>query len=221
MSRLDVLQRILDCGIVAVVRSPHADQLVGVARALAEGGVYAIEITMTVPNALEVIREVSTELRGEIVLGAGTILDPETARAALLAGAEYVVAPTLNLEVIRLCRRYDKVVMPGAFTPTEILSAWDSGADIVKVFPADTGGPSYLKGILAPLPQLRLMPTGGVDLTTAAAFLRAGACCLGVGSALVDKNAIENKDFNRIRDLASQYVSIVRDTRGAIERGER
>jgi 2-dehydro-3-deoxyphosphogluconate aldolase / (4S)-4-hydroxy-2-oxoglutarate aldolase len=214
MFRSDVLQRILDCGVVAVVRSPHAEQLVSVARALADGGVHAIEITMTVPLALDVIRKVATELRGEIVLGAGTILDPETARAALLAGAEYIVAPTLNLDVIRLCRRYHKVVMPGAFTPTEILSAWESGADIVKVFPADTGGPNYLKSILAPLPQLRLMPTGGVDLTTAAAFLQAGACCLGVGSALVDKDAIEKKDFSRIRDLAAQYVSIVRHARG-------
>jgi len=169
---------------------------------------------MTVPLALDVIRKVATELRGEIVLGAGTILDPETARAALLAGAEYIVAPTLNLDVIRLCRRYDKVVMPGAFTPTEILSAWESGADIVKVFPADSGGPNHLKSILAPLPQLRLMPTGGVDFTTAAAFLQAGACCLGVGSALVDKDAIEKKDFNRICDLAAQYVSIVRHARG-------
>src|SRR5262245_34432037 len=213
MFRSDVLQRILDCGVVAVVRSPHAEQLVSVARALADGGVNAIEITMTVPLALDAIRMVATELRGEIVLGAGTILDPETARAALLAGAEYIVAPTLNLDVIRLCRRYDKVVMPGAFSPTEILSAWESGADIVKVFPADTGGPNYLKSILAPLPQLRLMPTGGVDLTTAAAFLQPGAFCLGVGSALVDKDAIEKKEFNRIRDLAAQYVSIVRDAR--------
>lgn len=212
MSGSETLQLILDAGIVAVVRSPHAEQLVGVARALAQGGVRAIEITMTVPDAIEVIREVARDLGGEIVLGAGTVLDPETARSAILAGAEYVVAPTVNLDVIRVCRRYDKVVMPGAFTPTEVLSAWEAGADVVKLFPADVGGPNYLKALLAPLPQVRLMPTGGVDLNTAAAFLKAGACCLGVGCALVDKEAVRKGEFDRIRELAQQFVRIVRET---------
>jgi 2-dehydro-3-deoxyphosphogluconate aldolase/(4S)-4-hydroxy-2-oxoglutarate aldolase len=214
MTGADTLRQILDCGIVAVVRSPHAEQLVGVARALAQGGVRAIEITMTVPDAIEVIREVARDLGGEILLGAGTVLDPETARAAILAGAEYVVAPTLNLDVIRMCRRYDRVVMPGALTPTEVLSAWEAGADVVKVFPADVGGPNYLKALHAPLPQVRLMPTGGVDLQNAAAFLKAGACCLGVGSSLVDKDAVASGDFARIRDLAGQFVRIVSELRG-------
>ena len=214
MTGAETLQQILAGGIVAVVRSPHAEQLVGVARALAQGGVRAIEITMTVPDAIEVIREVARDLGGEILLGAGTVLDPETARSAILAGAEYVVAPTVNLDVIRVCRRYDKVVMPGAFTPTEVLAAWEAGADIVKVFPADVGGPKYLKALLAPLPQVRLMPTGGVDLESAAAFLKAGACCLGVGSSLVDKDAVASGDFARIRDLAGQFIRIVRETRG-------
>jgi 2-dehydro-3-deoxyphosphogluconate aldolase/(4S)-4-hydroxy-2-oxoglutarate aldolase len=213
MSRSDTLHQILDCGIVAVVRSPHAEQLVGVARALAQGGVRAIEITMTVPDAIEVIRDVARDLGGEILLGAGTVLDPETARSAILAGAEYVVAPTLNLEVIRMCHRYDKAVMPGAFTPTEVLTAWEAGADVVKVFPADVGGPNYLKALLAPLPQVRLMPTGGVDLNTAAAFLEAGACCLGVGSSLVDKEAVRKGEFDRIRKLAEDFVRIVREVR--------
>ena len=176
----------------------------------------AIEITLTVPDALEVIREVARDLGGEILLGAGTVLDPETARAAILAGAEYVVAPTVNFDVIRMCRRYDKVVMPGAFTPTEVLAAWEAGADVVKVFPADVGGPNYLKALLAPLPQVRLMPTGGVDLDNAAAFLKAGACCLGVGSSLVDKDAIARGDFARICDLAQQFVRIMRDARGKL-----
>jgi 2-dehydro-3-deoxyphosphogluconate aldolase/(4S)-4-hydroxy-2-oxoglutarate aldolase len=205
---------------VAIVRSQHVQQLIGVARALAEGGVRAIEITMTVPNALDVIGEVGREMAGQIVLGAGTVLDPETARAAVLAGAEYVVSPALNLDVIRVCRRYDKPVMPGAFTPTEVLTAWEAGADVVKVFPAEVGGPNYLKALLAPLPQIRLMPTGGVDLGTAAAFLKAGACCLGVGSALVDKDAVRTGDFARIRDLAEKYVGIVRAARGQVS-GER
>jgi 2-dehydro-3-deoxyphosphogluconate aldolase/(4S)-4-hydroxy-2-oxoglutarate aldolase len=215
-----ILDEILDCGIVAVVRSPHAEQLVDVARALADGGVRAIEITLTVPGALDVIREVARQMSGKIVLGAGTVLDAETARAAMLAGAEYIVAPTLNPDVIRMCRRYSKPVMPGAFTPTEVLAAWEAGADVVKVFPADVGGPNYLKSLLAPLPQVRLMPTGGVDLTTAAAFLRAGACCLGVGSSLVDKDAVANKQFGRVRELAEQYVRIVRETRAAGEPGK-
>ena len=213
MPRADTLDQVLESGIVAIVRSPRSDQLIGVARALADGGVRAIEITLTVPNALDVIRDVAREMGERILLGAGTVLDPETARAAILAGAEYIVSPTLNLDVIRTCRRYDKVVMPGAFTPTEILTAWEAGADVVKVFPADVGGPNYLKAVLAPLPQVRLMPTGGVDLNTAAAFLKAGACCLGVGSALVDKDAVRTGDFDRIRELAEKYVRIVREAR--------
>ena len=175
----------------------------------------AAEITFTVPDAVEVIRQVRREVGDAIVLGAGTVLDPETARAALLAGAEYIVSPIVNLEVIRLCRRYDKAVMPGAFTPTEVVAAWEAGADVVKVFPADVGGPAYLKALRGPLPQVRLMPTGGVDLTTAEAFLKAGACCLGVGGSLVEPKAIAASDFTRIRDLASQYVAIVRELPGA------
>ncbi len=210
MSKESHLRHVLDCGIVAVVRSPDSQQLVEVVRALADGGVTVVEITMSVPNALEVVRQVRQALGDRVLLGAGTVLDPETARAVLLAGAEYVVSPTLNLEVIRLCRRYDKLVMPGAFTPTEVLTAWEAGADIVKVFPADVVGPAFFKALRGPLPQIRLMPTGGVDLTTAAAFLRAGACCLGVGGQLVEPKAIAERNFGRLRDLAAQYVGIVK-----------
>src|SRR5436309_15837268 len=145
MSKEVQLRQVLDCGIVAVVRSPDSHQLVEVARALADGGVTVVEITMSVPNALEVLRQVRQALGDRLLLGAGTVLDSETARAALLAGAEYLVAPTLNLDVIRLCRRYDKLVMPGCFTPTEVLTAWEAGADVVKVFPADVLGPAYFK----------------------------------------------------------------------------
>src|SRR3954447_21855808 len=213
MSKESQLRQVLECGIVAVVRSPDSRQLVEVARALAEGGVTVVEITMSVPNALEVLRQVRQALGERLLLGAGTILDPETARAALLAGAEYLVAPTVNLEVIRLCQRYDKLVMPGAFTPTEILSAWEAGADIVKVFPAEVLGPAFFKARRGPLPQVRLMPTGGVDLSTAADFLRAGACCLGVGGQLVEPGAVAERNFDRIRDLARQYVTIVKQCR--------
>ncbi len=211
---------------MAVVRSPDGGRLVEAARALVEGGVRVLEITFTVPNALEVIRQVRQslgdlgELGEQILLGAGTVLDAETARAALLAGAEFIVAPTLSLEVIRLCHRYDKLVMPGAFTPTEILTAWEAGADIVKVFPADVGGPAYLKAVRGPLPQVRLMPTGGVDLQTAAAFLKAGACCLGVGGQLVEPKAVAEGNFARIRDLARQYVEIVREARQGMTKSQ-
>src|SRR3954464_8989360 len=165
MSRETVLKRVLDGGIIAVVRAESGESLVKVVRALAEGGVTAAEITFTVPDAIDVIRQVSKEVGDAVVLGAGTVLDTETARIALLAGAEYIVSPTVNVEVIRLCRRYDKAIMPGAFTPTEVLTAWEAGADIVKIFPADLGGPGYLKALRGPLPQVRVMPTGGVDLT--------------------------------------------------------
>jgi len=213
MSKETQLQQVLDCGIVAVVRSPDSQQLVEVVRALADGGVTVAEITMTVPGALDVLRQVRSALGDRVLLGAGTILDTETARAALLAGAEYIVAPTVNLDVIRLCQRYNKLVMPGAFTPTEILTAWEAGADIVKVFPADVVGPAFFKALRGPLPQVRLMPTGGVDLTTAPEFLRAGACCLGVGGHLVDPKAVAAGDFDRIRDLARRYAAVVSDFR--------
>jgi 2-dehydro-3-deoxyphosphogluconate aldolase/(4S)-4-hydroxy-2-oxoglutarate aldolase len=213
------LRRVLDCGIVAVVRSPDSRQLVEVARALADGGVTVVEITLTVPDALGVLRQVRQALGDRLLLGAGTILDPETARAALLAGAEYLVAPTVNRAVIRLCQRYDKLVMPGAFTPTEILTAWEAGADIIKVFPADVVGPAFFKALRGPLPQVRLMPTGGVDLTTAADFLRAGACCLGVGGQLVEPRAVAARDFDRIRELARQYVALVQQVRNQSAEG--
>src|SRR5436190_15342507 len=214
MSKESHLRHILDVGLVAVVRAPDSARLVEVCRALADGGVTVVEITMTVPDALDVVRAVRRALGDRLLLGAGTILDAETARAALLAGAEYLVAPTVNLDVIRLCRRYGKLVMPGAFTPTEILTAWEAGADIIKVFPAEVVGPAFFKALRGPLPQVRLMPTGGVDLSTAAAFLKAGACCLGVGGQLVEPKAVAAGNFDRLRDLARQYVQIVKKTRG-------
>ncbi len=214
MSRDTHLKRVLDCGLVAVVRAPDSQNLIEVIRALADGGVTVAEVTLTVPNALDVIREAQRMLGDRVLLGAGTVLDSETARAALLAGAEFIVSPTVNLDVIRMCRRYNKLVFPGAFTPTEILAAWEAGADVVKVFPAEVVGPQFFKAIRGPLPQVRLMPTGGVDLTTAGEYLRAGACCLGVGSQLVDPKAVQRKDYDYIRGLAWQYTEAVRLARG-------
>ncbi|HEY2882966.1 MAG TPA: bifunctional 4-hydroxy-2-oxoglutarate aldolase/2-dehydro-3-deoxy-phosphogluconate aldolase [Pirellulales bacterium] len=208
------LDRIVNCGIVAVLRAPSGELLADVVEALLAGGVEAIEVTFTVPRAQQVLEQVAHRLGNKIVLGAGTVLDPETARTAILSGAQFVVSPTLNLDVIRLCRRYSKLVMPGALTPTEILTAWEAGADIVKVFPSELTGPGYLKAIHGPLPHVRLMPTGGVNLRTAAEFLKAGACAMGVGSSLVDPQAVAARDWAKVTETARQFVEIVRQTRG-------
>ncbi|HUR54675.1 MAG TPA: bifunctional 4-hydroxy-2-oxoglutarate aldolase/2-dehydro-3-deoxy-phosphogluconate aldolase [Gemmataceae bacterium] len=210
MSREHDLQRVVDCGIVAVVRFADPGPLVEVVKALAAGGVTVAEVTFTVPNALDVIREAKRQLGDRVLLGAGTVLDTETCRAALLAGAEFIVSPSLNLDVIKMCRRYDKLVMPGAFTPTEVVTAWEAGADVVKVFPADVVGPAFFKALRGPLPQVKLMPTGGVDLNTAGEFLKAGAVCLGVGGQLVDAKAVAAGDFAKITSLAQQYIEIVK-----------
>jgi len=217
MSRHEDLSRVLNSGIVAVIRSTSSEQLVEVAKALYEGGVDVLEVTFTVPRALEIIAAMHKALGNKVLLGAGTVLDPETARAAFLAGAEFLVAPTVNLDVIKLANRYDKLVMPGAFTPTEILTAWEAGAQVIKVFPADIGGPAYLKTIHGPLPQVRLLPTGGVNLNTIADFLKAGACAVGLGGALVEPKAVETGDMARIKSLAAQYVKIVKETRAAMK----
>ena len=209
----DDLNRVLSSGIVAVIRAPSGEVLGDVAEALLAGGVDCMEITFTVPKAHRVLETVADRLGDKVLLGAGTVLDPETARMALLAGARFIVAPTVNLQTIELCKRYTALVMPGAFTPTEILTAWEAGADIVKVFPSEITGPAYLKALRAPLPQVRLMPTGGVNLQTAAEFLKAGACALGIGGSLVSAEAIKHRDWEGIESLAKQYVEIVRHTR--------
>ena len=200
-------------GVVAVLRADRPDALVEVAQAIGRGGIGAVEITMTTPGALDVIGECANRLGGEFLLGAGTVLDPETARAAILAGAEYIVTPTMNPDVITLCRRYDKIVIPGALTPTEILTAWECGADIVKVFPATAVGPRYFKDVKGPLPQIDLMPTGGVDLENAGDFIRAGACAIAVGGNLVDRAAVAAGDWQTLTDTARKYVDAVRTAR--------
>jgi 2-dehydro-3-deoxyphosphogluconate aldolase/(4S)-4-hydroxy-2-oxoglutarate aldolase len=209
-------QRLIDCGIVAIIRAPDGGQLVEVAEALLAGGVDVMEVTFTVPKAHRVLEQVAERLGNRVLLGAGTVLDTETARTAILAGAEFIVSPVVHREVIQLCRRYDKLVLPGAMTPTEILSAWEAGGDIIKVFPSDTLGPSYLKAVRAPLPQIKLLPTGGVNLQTAASFLEAGACALGLGGSLVDPKALACGDLVRIESLARQFVQIVRETRAKL-----
>ena len=216
MSRHDDYQRLLDGGIVAILRAPSSEILVDVAKALYEGGIDVIEVTFTVPRVLEIISDCRRELGDKILLGAGTVLDPESARAALLAGAEFLVTPTVNRDVITLCNRYDKIVMSGAFTPTEVLTAWETGADVVKVFPADVGGPGYLQALHGPLPQIPLMPTGGVNLNTLRDFVKAGACAVGLGSALIEKQSLQDGNLDRIRDLAGEYVNLMQTVRSEI-----
>eukprot|EP00913_Durusdinium_trenchii_P008796 g8262.t1 len=218
MARQEDLKRVLDGGIVAILRAPSGEVLANVAEALYESGIDVIEVTFTVPGVLDIISDVRSRLDDKVLLGAGTVLDTESARAAMLAGAEFIVCPTVNTDVIRMCNRYDKVVMPGAFTPTEVLTAWEAGADVVKVFPADVGGPSYLKALHGPLPQVRLMPTGGVNLNTLPEFVNAGACAVGLGSALVESRAVQSNDLDRIRELATRYVELMRAVRSEIQR---
>ena len=202
MSRFEIVQKIIDDGAVAVIRMSDSQKLLRVAEALLEGGISALEITMTTPNALKVIEEASLELPGEVLIGVGSVLDSETARLAINAGAKYVVSPIFKTEIVQTAHRYNLPVMPGCFTPTEILTAHEAGADIVKVFPADVVGMPFFKAIKAPMPHLNLMPTGGVSLTNAGDWLKAGACAVGVGGALLDKQAIADGNFAKLTENA-------------------
>jgi 2-dehydro-3-deoxyphosphogluconate aldolase/(4S)-4-hydroxy-2-oxoglutarate aldolase len=213
-TKQEMLQLVADTGVVAVLRIPDPEKVIPVFDALKDGGVKCIEITMSTPNAIGVIAELAKTLPEDIALGVGTVLDPETARAAILAGAEFVVAPTTNFDVIRMCQRYDKVVMPGAFTPTEILAAWEAGADVVKVFPGSIGGPGYLKAIKGPLPQIALLPTGGVSVENAAEFIEAGAIAVGIGGKLIDKQAMAEGKFEIIREKARKLVTSIAAVKG-------
>ena len=211
----EVLEALRNSGGVAVLRTENPEDLVTVSRALSEGGVKFIEITMTVPGALEIIRDAVAELKdSDVFIGAGTVMDAQTTRAVIIAGAQFVVGPAFDLETVRLCNSYGVAVMPGALTPTEIFQAWKSGADVVKVFPADIGGPDYLKTIKEPMPQVELMPTKGVDLETAGAYIKAGAIAVGAGSRLVSKALIAAKQYSRITENAAQMVRIVREAKG-------
>ncbi|MGE3840837.1 MAG: bifunctional 4-hydroxy-2-oxoglutarate aldolase/2-dehydro-3-deoxy-phosphogluconate aldolase [Vicinamibacterales bacterium] len=212
-SRHRVVADVESSGIVAVIRLTEADRLRAVADALLAGGVRALEVTMTVPRAIALIDALATSLPPDVLLGAGTVLDTETARQVILAGARFVVSPVFNHDIVTLCHRYDVAAMPGCFTPTEILSAWSAGADIVKVFPATALGPAFFKDLSGPLPQVRLMPTGGVSLANAGDWIRAGAVALGVGTALVDRAAVAEKRFTVITESARRFVDAVHEAR--------
>ena len=215
MQKAEVLSALRGIGLVPVLRAESEEQALQLASAIAAGGVTVLEVTMTVPGAIRVMGRLAKE-RPDILVGAGTVLDPETARMCILEGAQFVVSPALNLKTIDMCHRYGVAVLPGALTPTEIVTAWEAGADVVKVFPASAlGGAKYLKSIKAPLPQVELIPTGGVSLATAAEFLEAGAFALGVGSDLVDLKAIVKGTPETITENARKYLAIVRSVRGA------
>jgi 2-dehydro-3-deoxyphosphogluconate aldolase/(4S)-4-hydroxy-2-oxoglutarate aldolase len=198
---------------VAVIRTQDGDELVSICEALVEGGVVGVEITMTSPGATEAIYKASKVLKGKAIIGAGSVLDPETARVVMLAGADFIVSPILNKDVIALCRRYGKIVIPGAFTPTEILAAWETGADVVKIFPATKLGPEFIKDVKGPLPQVKLTPTGGISLKNLGEFLRAGAEFVGVGSALVSKRIVAEKDWAGLTRLAAEYIEAAQEAR--------
>jgi len=204
----------METSVVAVIRADKAEDLVDVGRALRAGGVKFIEITMTVPGALQVIERATAALKNEdVYIGAGTVLDTETARLAILAGANYVVSPVFRKGIVKICNRYSVPVMPGAMTPTEVLNAWEAGADVVKIFPAGVGGPRFFKDLKGPFPHIHIMPTGAVDRTTAPAFIKAGACAVGIGGELAGKELIEKRDFAAITQNAIDFMKIVKDAK--------
>lgn len=214
MTKAQIIQQIKDLGVIPVVRASSAEEAMAAIDAITSGGVNVLEITMTVPGAVRVMEAVTARYGAEVLVGAGTVLDPETARACLLAGAQFIVSPALNVATIELCRRYGVAIMPGALTPTEVVTAWQAGADFVKVFPAGAmGGASYLKALKAPLPQVELVPTGGVSLKTAADFIKAGASAIGIGSDLVDIKALRAGNAAIITERARQFVDIVKTAR--------
>jgi 2-dehydro-3-deoxyphosphogluconate aldolase / (4S)-4-hydroxy-2-oxoglutarate aldolase len=214
MPKSEVLATIARVGLVPVVRAQSSDEAMRVVDAIREGGVNVLEITMTVPGAIGVMEQVSRRFGADVVLGAGTVLDGETARACILAGAQFVVSPALNVATIEVCRRYSVAIIPGALTPTEIVTAWTAGADVVKVFPCGAlGGASYIKSLKAPLPHIDLIPTGGVTVKTAADFIKAGSLALGVGADLVDTMAIFQGNAHAVTERAREYLKIVQDAR--------
>jgi 2-dehydro-3-deoxyphosphogluconate aldolase/(4S)-4-hydroxy-2-oxoglutarate aldolase len=209
-----ILSFMTDIGIVPVVRTTSAESAIKSIEAIYRGGVRSAEITMTVPGAIKALEKIADQFGDKIMLGAGTVLDPETARACMLAGAHFFVTPSLNLATIEIAKRYSKVICAGALTPTEVLAAWQAGSDVVKIFPANSvGGPKYIKSLKGPFPQIEMIPTGGVNLETAGEFLKAGACAVAVGGELVDAKHIRESRYDRIEELARQYLEAIAKAR--------
>ncbi|MFC1608138.1 bifunctional 4-hydroxy-2-oxoglutarate aldolase/2-dehydro-3-deoxy-phosphogluconate aldolase [Candidatus Latescibacterota bacterium] len=211
---MNMLERIEECGVVAAIRADSSERLIDVAKALEAGGCKFIEVTMSTPNALKVIEALADTMGDRIGVGVGTVLDPETARAAILAGAEYIVAPTLRLSVIEMAKRYSKLAFPGAFTPSEILTAWEAGADMVKVFPAARLGAKYTKDIHGPLPQIKIMPTGGIDIDNCGEYIKNGASAITAASCIAPRKDIADGNWDKISSLASQMIGNIKAARG-------
>lgn len=210
MSKLQLIQRLLDPGIVAIIRADNSEQLIDACDALVAGGINAIELTMTTPNAIEVTKAVTSRLGDKVLIGLGTVLDETTARLGILAGAKFIVTPVTRPAVIAVCNRYSIPIAAGAYTPTEAITAHESGADFVKIFPADQLGTKYIKNILAPLPQLSIIPTGGVDVNTAGEFIKAGCVAVAAGSSLVSKEILKSKDWKKLTETAAAFVAAVK-----------
>jgi 2-dehydro-3-deoxyphosphogluconate aldolase/(4S)-4-hydroxy-2-oxoglutarate aldolase len=218
MTSKEILAFITEVGMVPIVRTSSAESAILAVEAIYAGGIRAAEITMTVPGAIHALEKVADKFGGKIVLGAGTVLDPETARACMLAGAEFFVTPNLRLSTIEMAKRYSKVICPGALTPTEVLTAWEAGADVVKIFPCgNVGGPKYIKALKGPFPQIEMIPTGGVNLETAGEFLKAGACAVAVGSELVDAKTVKEGRFDIIENRARQYLAAIAKARSEMQ----
>lgn len=215
-SKQQVVQTLVDTGVVAVVRIDRPAELTSLARALLAGGVKIVEITMTVPNALQAIETAVRELDGEAIIGAGTVLDVTTARQAISAGAGVVVAPTFNPEVVSVCHMYGVSVIPGCLTPNEIMQAWSAGSDVIKLFPGRVATPEYFRDLKGPFPSVRLMPTGNVDKKTAPEYIQAGAVAVGVGRALVDASAMATGDWATITRNARDFRTLIDQARGTV-----
>lgn len=215
-SRSETVSLIMDRGIVAIVRAPKTELALPVCEALVAGGVTCVEVTFTVPNAPEAIRQVRNRLGADALVGAGTVLNTANCQAALEAGAEFIVTPITRLALIPIAHTAECPVMLGAYTPTEAQTAHEAGSDFVKIFPADKLGPGYIKNIRAPLPHLRIVPTGGVDLQTAPEFLKAGCAALGVGSSLVSGELLKTQNWSELTRLAREYVRVVQETRARL-----
>ena len=219
MPRNTILSSIIEIGIVPVVRTETAEGAIRAIEAIHRGGIRVAEITMTVPGALRALEKVADQFGDRIILGAGTVLDPETARSCMLAGAQFFVTPSLNLKTIAMAKRYSKVIMPGALTPTEVLTAWEAGGDAIKIFPCSAvGGAKYIKALRAPFPQIEMVPTGGVNLDTAADFLRAGSCAVGVGGELIDSATIREGRFEVFEERARRFMDVVTKARAEMTR---
>ena len=214
MNSVETVRRIKEIGIVPVIRTSDAESAVRSVEAIAEGGIACAEITMTVPGALRALEEIAKRFGEKILLGAGTVLDPESARACILSGAEFLIAPSLDTKTIELAKRYSKAIFPGALTPTEVLAAWQAGGDAIKIFPANAvGGPKYIRALRGPFPQIEFVPTGGVNLETISDFLRAGCCAVGVGSELCDAKTLAAKKYEVFAERARQFQAKVAECR--------